>query len=319
MAHRQRGALDFASADFREARKDFEKSCNGAHGEGCLFAAQMIDAPYGPIDTAAAPAAEAPKTISDAEIAERERLLSRACELSPASSCKRFGDVLIGKNAVRAEAAYHTACRSSREPDACKAQRSKEVDTLERWRIGCTRSIADDCTRLGDALYAIDAPRALRLFIGECQLRGVESIAGGVGRFVADRAMSARSSFVRSSGVSPAGASGPTVALVVSGVRVQGTVALVSVQRAFQMHGPELSACIAPFPKSTRGRVVAEAVVDLTGDVWRAKATESTLTAAATECVLSVLREFGFGPIAAPATLTLPMTIGDEAESPRRP
>src|SRR6185503_15038 len=155
--------------------------------------------------------------------------------------------VLIGKSAPRAEAAYRRSCETSSKPDACRAQRSKEVNTFEQWRAGCTRGVADDCTRLGDALYIIDAPRAVRLFVAECQLRGVESVAGGLGRFVAERAASAKGSFEPLRGTHPApGAGGPPVALLAP--TVQGTVALVVVQRALQMRLAELSSCVAGLP-----------------------------------------------------------------------
>jgi hypothetical protein len=310
-AHRQRSALDYASNDFRDARRYFKKSCDGGYGEGCLFAAQTIDAPFGPLDTATAAASTTvPATISDGELAERERLLQRACDLSPPIACKRFGDVLIGKSAPRAEVAYHRSCKSSSKPDACRAQRSKEVSTLEQWRAGCTRGVADDCTRLGDALYVIDAPRAVRLFVAECQLRGVESAAGGLGRFVADRAARAKGSFEPSRGAPPApGSGGPPVAVLAPSVR--GTVALVVVQRVLQMHLAELSSCVAGLPPTTRGKVVVEAVVDLTGDIWHTKALESTLADAETACLLAKIRDLGFGePLSAPATVTLPIAIG---------
>lgn len=308
-AHRQRSALDFGSKEFKEARRYFKKSCDGAYGEGCLFAAQTIDAPFGPLDAAEA-ATTGPATISDNDLAERERLLQRACDLSPASTCKRLGDVLIGKSASRAEAAYHRSCKSSSEPDACRAQRSKEVSTLEQWRTGCTRGVADDCTRLGDALYVIDAPRAVRLFVAECQLRGVESLAGGLGRFVAERAASATASFEPSRAPRPAsGAGGPPLSVLTP--TVQGAVALVAVQRALQMRSTELSSCVAGLPVTARGKVVVEAVVDLTGDVWRAKATESSVGEAGTACLLAVIRDMGFGgPLSSLATLTLPIAIG---------
>jgi hypothetical protein len=317
-AHRQKAALDFNSPAFREARKFFKKSCDGGFGEGCLFAAQTIDAPFGPLDTTAMAAAPAiPPTISDGDIAERERLLERSCDLSPAAACKRLGDVLIGKSSARAETAYHRACKSSREPDACKAQRSKEVNALEQWRSGCTRGVADDCTRLGDALYAVDAPRAVRLFVNECRLRGVESIAGGLGKFVAERAAAARGAFEQPRGARPApGAGGPPVLPLAPSV--SGTVALVTVQRLLNMHTAELSSCVAALPRTTRGKVVMEATVDLTGDVWRTRATESTLDDASTTCLRSVLADFGFGgPLAAPATVVVPLAIGEDAESSR--
>jgi hypothetical protein len=92
---------------------------------------------------------------------------------------------------------------------------------------------------------------------------------------------------------------------------VQGTVALVVVQRALQMRSTELSACIAGLPATARGKVVVEAVVDLTGDIWRAKATESSVGAGETACLLGVIRDIAFGgPLAAPATVTLPIEIG---------
>ena len=113
-AHRERAALDFTSDDFRKARTYFKKSCDGGYGEGCLFAAQTIDAPFGPLDPAALRPEVEPPTISDSDIAERERLLSRACDLAPSAACKRLGDVLVGKNAAKAEAAYHRAWRRRR-------------------------------------------------------------------------------------------------------------------------------------------------------------------------------------------------------------
>jgi hypothetical protein len=192
------------------------------------------------------------------------------------------------------------------------------VNTLEQWRTGCTRGVADDCTRLGDALYTIDAPRAVRLFVSECRLRGVETIAGGLGRFLAERAASARGSFEPTPGArATAGSGGPPVAPLPPSVR--GTVALVTVQRLLNMRTADLASCVAALPLTTRGRVVVEAIVDLTGDVWRARATESTLDAAPTACLLSVIGDFRFeGPLAAPATVVMPLAVGEEADSPRR-
>jgi hypothetical protein len=315
-AHRQKGALDFASGEFRNARTYFKKSCDGGYGEGCLFAAQTIDAPYGPLDVGALAPDVPPKTISDSDIAERERLLVRACDLSPSAACKRLGDVLIGKNSPRAEAAYHKACLSSREADACRAQRSKEVNALEQWRAGCVRGVADDCTRLGDALYAVDAPRAVRLFVSECRLRGVEGMAGGIGSFIADRAANVRRTHEPPRRPAPT-SDGPTVTLLAP--TVDGTVALVTVQRAVQMHAAELSVCVSELPKTTRAKFVAEAIVDVTGDVWRAKTKESTLDEARSDCLLSVLGNLGFGgPLTAPATVVMPLVVGEDGQSSRR-
>lgn len=315
-AHRQAGALDFSSADFKRARSYFKKSCDGGYGEGCLFAAQSIDAPYGPLDASSASDAP-PKMISDEELAERQRLLERACKLDPVAACKRLGDVTIGKNAMQAETAYHRACESSREREACKAQRSKEVQTLEQWRSTCTRGGADACTHLGDALYTIDAPRAVRLFVNECKLRGVEALAGGLGRFVVERAHNPE----RSSASSPPARDGlgdkPSITLTSAGAN--GSVAVVVVERAIQMHRGELAACLSGVSKGDGGKVRARLIVDLTGDVWRASPLESTLGLRDTECLVSVLGGLSFdGPLPAPATVDVAFAVGSDAAAKRR-
>lgn len=309
-AHWQRGALDFGGDEFKRARSFFKKSCDGGYGDGCLFAAQTVDAPYGPLDPTAISDASVPKTISDGELAERERLLTRACDLSGGPACKRLGDVTIGKSSTSASLAYERSCRSSREPEACKAQRSREVNTLEQWRSACTRGVADDCTRLGDALYVIDAPRAVRLFVNECGLRGVESIAGGLGRFVADRAKSAQAGAVSSpTPLAPPSADAPSVTSLVPEVR--GSVAVVAVERAVQVRSGVLSGCAASLHKTDRATLTAELVVDRTGDVWRARALAGTLGPRETACMLSVLEDLEFGgPLPVPATVTLPLAIG---------
>jgi hypothetical protein len=315
--HRERGALDYAGSDLKKAQTYFKRSCDGGYGEGCLFAAQAIEAPYGPIDSDAA-GSDPPKTISDDELSRRQSLLERACDLAPAVACKRLGDISIGKNASQAESAYHRACQSSREPAACMAQRSKEVQTLEQWRSACTRGVADACTHLGDALYAIDAPRAVRLFVNECKLRGVETIAGGLGRFVADRARSARG-----------GRMGPPVALggpnpnapsvVLASSEVNGGVALVAVRRAVQVHQDQLAACASGLPKGTSAKLRTELVVDATGDAWRATPLETDLPGGSVQCMLSVLEDLAFdGPLSAPAKVELTLSIGGGDQPPRR-
>jgi hypothetical protein len=248
--------------------------------------------------------------ISDGEIGERERLLSRACELARGAACKRFGDVLIGKNSERARSAYESACRSSREEAACKTARVNEVQTIEQWRAACVAGVADACTKLGDALYAIDAPRAVRLFVNECALRGVEHLAGGVGRFVAERARGPHPTPAASRGVSQSASAGadeihPTVR------NVDGSVALVVVQRALQLYAGDLARCVEGTSKTPERSLDAELVVDLTGDVWRATAVSSSLTAPETACLLTTLEGFAFGgPLPAPALVRVSIAVG---------
>jgi hypothetical protein len=311
--HRQRAGLDVGSDAWRRARGFFVKSCDGRYGDGCLFLAQMVEAPYAPID-AEQSGKEAPKTISDAEVLEREKRLSLACDAASRAGCKRLGDVLIGKNAARAVDAYGKACQTGPEVEACKAARTREVDIAERWRTGCTRGIADDCSRLGDLLFAVDPPRAGRLFVSECQLRGVTELAGGVGRFVRDRVLEAKRgipAFVDPSAPAPRGGPPDAPSVDVLPVTVSGQVAIVEVDRMLRAHVPDLTTCVARLPKTARGTVGGQLIVDLTGDVWRATLTATGLPGDVSTCMQSALEALALSsPGGGTATVAITIAIG---------
>src|SRR5581483_2782573 len=122
------------------------------------LAGEMIAAPYTPD-----PGAAKQRAIADTEIHAREARFNAACSGGSTAGCKRLGDSLIGKTAEKAKAAYARACDGTSALAACKIAREREVDLAEKWRVGCTRNIADDCTRLGNLLYQVDPPRAVRL------------------------------------------------------------------------------------------------------------------------------------------------------------
>jgi hypothetical protein len=156
---RERAALDFQGTDFHRASEYFARSCDGGYADGCLLAGEMIAAPFAPD-----PGAEKQKMIPDADVLAREKRFDLACLRGATAGCKRLGDVLIGKNPARAKAAYVKACNGSTAPADCKEARQREVDQAEKWRVACTRNVADDCSKLGDLLYQVDPPRAVRLF-----------------------------------------------------------------------------------------------------------------------------------------------------------
>ncbi|HEX7670776.1 MAG TPA: hypothetical protein VF395_14375, partial [Polyangiaceae bacterium] len=166
--YRERAALDFGGSDWRKSADLFRQSCDGGYGDGCLFAAQAIEAPYtgggagaeGTERAASAkktpPPAAMPSMISDGEVRTREQRLVKACSLGSAAGCKRLGDVLIGKTSDRARAAYATACHAGSAPGDCEAARTHEVEVGEGFRVGCTHRQADQCTLLGNLLFATD-------------------------------------------------------------------------------------------------------------------------------------------------------------------
>src|SRR6476620_5814453 len=134
--HRTKASRDGGDTELKRASEYFVKACNGGYADGCLMAAQMIEAPYAAVD--GAPGATAPRRIGDGEILEREKWLTAACKRGSAAGCKRLGDVSIGKNADRARSAYEKACRAGASADACIAARGREVALAERWRNACT-------------------------------------------------------------------------------------------------------------------------------------------------------------------------------------
>lgn len=318
--HRARAGLDLASKDFKAASEYFRKSCDGGYGDGCLFLAQAIEAPYSQV-AADATGAAAPPTISDADVVSRESRLAQACEHGSVTGCKRLGDVFIGKNPDRARAAYEKACARGSDPDACRTARAKEVDIAERWRAACTHDVADDCGRLGNLLFAVDPPRAMRLFVSECQLRGVADLAGGVGGFVRARVKEARGGIptgpeALGGGARPSGEAQPVLD-VLSPV-VKGEVAIVQVDRVLRSRSENLTTCMVKMPKGATERFSAHLVVDLTGDVWRATVTPVAGATPAAGCLEAALESLAFGPPgpSAPATIDVALAFSAAPAAP---
>lgn len=290
--YRTRAAEGTKSGDFAKARRYFEKACEGRHADGCLFWAQMLEAGYaGPED---AQGDALPALVSDADVIQREQRLGRACELGSEQGCRRLGDVFIGKNAANALDAYTKACSRTPQPAACIEQWKLNVGRVEELRVACTSGDADRCTALGDALFVIDPPRAIRLFASEYELRGVGPVAGSVGRFVRARIEEARR---RGGGTAPAnpepgeGAAGP-FSLRVDGV--EGQLALVEAERVLTR---TTSASLPECARSLRGETgetKLRLTIDLTGDVYRAEPVASTLNAPTTECVARALEAVTF-------------------------
>lgn len=310
--HRARAALDFGSAAWATSADFFRKSCDGGYADGCLFAAQAVEAPFGsyaepasgelrsgpaaaqrpgelqngpaatrdPSGPRSGPAAAQnpgglPRMIGDADVRLREQRLTRACTLGSAAGCKRLGDVLIGKASDKAREAYLKACGTSAEPAACAAARGREVDLAEQFRAACTHRQADACTSLGNFLFAVDPPRAARLFASECELRGTAEIAGGLGAFVRARAREAQKGIPLPEGARPAPPPPGAVPADARTVSVRGPVALVEVDRALSQRRDDLTTCMATLPASVPVSLSATLVVDRTGDVFRATVTDT--------------------------------------------
>lgn len=307
--HREVAALDFGGAEFRRASDYFVRSCDGGYGDGCFLAAEMIEAPYVPDPAFDGP--EPPKTISDKEVVTREKRLALACSRKSARGCKRLGDVLIGKNAERAKAAYGKACDAGASAAECKKARTAEVDQAESWRLACVRHVADDCARLGDLLYQVDPPRAVRLFESECELRGVAEIVGGVARFVHDRIEQARyRAMPASSATGPSDRKTPPAhSFEVLSPVVRGPVAASEVLHAFVVNGPELSACVDLDGAHAPRELGLELVIDETGDVFRARATAPTAPPQVVQCIESVVSAMVFGRPSAAAVISLTLRV----------
>jgi hypothetical protein len=303
--HREQAAQDFASTDFRRASEYFARSCDGGYAEGCLMSGEMIGAPYAP-----EPAAESQKPISDAEVRNREKRFDVACARGSSAGCKRLGDVLIGKNAVRANEAYAKACEQSSAPADCKTARANEVTQAEMWRIACTRRVADDCTRLGDLLYQVDPPRAVRLFASECQLRGVAALTGGEAAFVRDRIDAARTATLAPAATSES-AGTPAHAFDVLSPAVDGPLAITEVLRAFNVHGDALARCIDLGRKSAPSELGLELIVDETGDTFRTRVSPAAVPIEVVRCLVTVTQAFQFGAPATPAVATLTLRVRD--------
>jgi hypothetical protein len=275
----------------------------------------MIEAPYVPDPAFDGPGA--PKTISDKEVVSREKRLGLACSRKSARGCKRLGDVLIGKNADHAKAAYAKACDAGASASECKKARTAEVDQAEGWRLACVRHVADDCARLGDLLYQVDPPRAVRLFESECELRGVAEIVGGVAHFVHDRIEQARfRAMPASSGIAPADRKNPPAhSFEVISPAIRGPVAASEVLHAFLVNGPELSACIDLDRAHAPGELGLELVVDATGDVFRARATAPSAPPRVVQCIESVVSAMTFGPPPAAALVSLTLRVREPAST----
>jgi len=310
--HRQKAGLDLSSPESRRATEYFAKSCDGRYGDGCLFSAQMIEAPYAPGDVDGK-SGSLPKLMPDDAIARRESRLSQACEHGSAGGCKRLGDVLIGKNAARARAAYEKACRAGADADSCVSARAHEVDLAERWRLSCTHDVADDCTLLGNLLYAVDPPRAVRLFVAECQLRGVETLVGGVESFVRDRIREAKRGIPAPDSTSRSAAGSPAT-IVISSPTVKGQVGILDVERALQLHEPDLGRCMASLPKDFTGKIGARLIVDATGDVFRATVSDAPPDVAS--CLEPALEELSVSPpVSGTAEAEVSFRLGQEPSS----
>jgi hypothetical protein len=301
-AHRQRGALDVGGAEFRRASDYFDRSCKGGFGDGCLYAAQMLEAPYAAGASSAKPD-ELPKPMPDAVFGERDARLSDACKLGSLDGCRRLGNALIGKSSERARAAYERACRGGSEAAQCLAARAREVDIAEKWRVACTSGSADDCTRLGNLLYAVDPPRAIRLFVSECELRGVAGLTSGVEGFVRDRMRQAREGIPLDEPAAPAETPSPPP-VVISSPSVKGQVPVVDIERALSRQQPAVAQCLAPLPGDFSGTVNANLIVDVTGDVFRASVSGAPQKVAS--CLQTLLEGLAFvAPVSGTAEVNL--------------
>jgi hypothetical protein len=305
---RERAALDFQGTDFHRAVEYFGRSCDGGYADGCLLAGEMIAAPYTPD-----PAADKQKMITDAEVLAREKRLVLACSRGSAAGCKRLGDVLIGKNAARATAAYAKACNGTSAPEDCKKARQNEVDQAEKWRVACTRNVADDCARLGELLYQVDPPRAVRLFAAECALRGVAQLVGGVDRFVHDRIEAARVAPLEGVSGRPTPAAPGGHAFEVLSPVVDGSVAVTEVLRAFNTHAGEVAACLDRGGSHVPAELGLALVVDRTGDTFQTQVSPPGTPAAVATCLESVTEGFTFTPPPSAAQVTLTLRIHDAA------
>ena len=307
---RERASLDFAGTDFRRAGEYFARSCDGGYADGCLLAGELIAAPYAPD-----PSVDRQKAISDAEVRAREKRFDNACTRGSTAGCKRLGDVLIGKNTERAKAAYTKACDGTSAPADCKKARADEVDQAEKWRVACTRNVADDCTKLGDLLYQVDPPRAVRLFMAECTLRGVGPLVGGQNVFVHDRIDAARFATVAAV---PSQPSTPAKAFDVVSPAVDGSVALTEVLRAFGAHAGELSGCLDGARTPIPPELGLELIVDRTGDTFRTRVSPPDAPIEVARCLESITEGFAFTPPPAPAIVTLVLRIHDAKVPPPR-
>jgi hypothetical protein len=312
---REKAGSDTSGADFHHAADYFVKSCDGHFADGCLMAAQMVEAPYAQVDVEGAGDPNA-RAISDAELELRGQRLELACTNGSAGGCKKLGDSLIGKSADEALVAYGKACASGADADACKAARAKEVSVADGWRLGCTHRVADDCTRLGDLLFATDPPRAVRLFIAECALRGVAELDGGLGNFVRARARQARAGIPTSAPLPVDLARGETVNVTVG--TVAGQVSIVEAERDFVAHRGEMGACLSATPANFVAKIPVKLVVDQTGAVYRATLGQSTLPSAAAACIRTVFESVAVtAPVAGLATLEASIGIGAQPPAPR--
>ena len=302
--HRERAALDFAGSDFQRASEYFARSCEGGYADGCLLSGEMIAAPYAPD-----PGAESQKAISDTEVRNREKRFDLACARGSSTGCKRLGDVSIGKNAERARTAYLKACETSSAPADCKKARGSEVDQAEAWKMGCTRRAADDCTRLGDLLYQVDPPRAVRLFMSECQLRGVAEVVGGVNRFVHDRIEAARVATLTAAPMNATSDAPVRHGFDVLSPAVDGPVAVAQLLRAFDMHGKEVGRCIDLGGTRTPTELALELVIDQTGDTFRTRVSPASVPTEVARCIGRVTESFEFEPPTTPALATLTLRV----------
>lgn len=292
--YRAKAGLDFESPDFRRAEEYFRKSCDGRFGDGCLLLADLIEQPFGVLD-GDGPGTSLPKPMPDASMRDRERRLEQGCGVGTITACKRLGDVLIGQDPTRSATAYDRACGKSAEPGGCTASRHHEVELAERWRASCAHGVADDCSRLGNLLFAVDVPRAVRLFRAEGQLRGVESVTGGPDGFVRLRVREASRGIVTDEAQTVPAPSGPLPAVSVLPPVITGQVAVVEVDRAISRLKEELGACAAVDVPKERALELA-LIVDRTGDVFRATVTRTELSPAATGCAEARLGALAFTP-----------------------
>ncbi|HVU05269.1 MAG TPA: hypothetical protein VHE30_26155 [Polyangiaceae bacterium] len=317
--HRRRAAGDPASAEGRRATELYEKACAGGIADGCLYAAQALEAPFtgGPN-----PAGAPPPLISDELLAKRDRKLDRACSLGSPEGCKRLGDATIGRDAARAKGAYLKACRTSADANGCEAARGHEVDVADRYRSECVRHVADSCASLGDFLFAVDPPRAARVFAGECELRGVADLAGGVAAFVALRERQAARGIPLVDGQPHAAPAPPPSApkVLARAEVVRGRVAVVEIDRVLARHADDLAACTAALTPKAPLLVEAELVVDRTGDVFRATVPDGVVDAGAARCLGDALESLSFSePLGDLPQIRVSLTISPAEVAKVRP
>lgn len=171
----------------------YRKACERGDAGACLSGASALERRLerrpaaAPVEDGGAPGEGFSKSpLAGAELALRNSLFAKACELGSAGGCERLAGAKLGKDEAGAVTAFERACKAGTQKKLfglegeCLDVRKRIAQRASASRKACSEGRPRECRRLGQLLAPLDPARAVEAFVEEALLRGPELYPEGV-------------------------------------------------------------------------------------------------------------------------------------------